>query len=762
MSPIREQKRKSSPSIGQAVFYPNSLPPPLRKSSKALPAMTGSPSSSSRQGSPPASPSYYSTKSLISTPPPVSRHIQLPINNGQGYLVSSTFDRFDNALEFPFPPQQQPPNLSPTRKLTHLFDGLSFATPQNNLVHNIDSHYDRLIYSAGSEPDLDITTPQALNLTDLINESLIEDNDEEEHHQNPITNTKQLYSSPAFIPSQNPFDFPKPPHISNGLRLGAQLDKDSFQLGSPPKQLLNHQQSKLNAKLNRQISWSEKSTTTNSNLNVNVNINKKTSSFDPPSPLSGPAISPIPAPLPTLPIGSSSDYLFPQYPQPQSQFDDVFTSNQLDAPRAMQMNYQLFTPPYNTDISLPTPPCNNSLLLNHQPVLYPSAPVSQCPTPSITPPPPPPAVAQKELPKSEIAAHYLENRKLCSSFSRRYIIRDELGSGGFGFVCSAIQTGYKNLKGIEVAVKFIFKDRIQECDYAMLEGEPVESFVLSRVRHPSIIGFKELYEDNEFFYLVQELHGDPWEPGHTLEVPDALHNPVPAVTPSLPISVPTINPIPQTPGSALLFSPVHSIDWSKLSPMNDENVKNGGRPNMARRASYDLFECVEHQRFTEDQSRKIFRQIVDGVSYLHKRGIYHRDLKDENIVIDRNLSVKIIDFGSAVIEDPNLPPVLYDHFRGTMSYASAEVLNGRHYHAAPADIWSIGIILGIILTGESPFPNTQWAQDGRIKIKKQIPGGAFDLMSRCLHTDPRRRAKIDEVERHPWLRGMLAHRGSIC
>jgi serine/threonine protein kinase len=80
------------------------------------------------------------------------------------------------------------------------------------------------------------------------------------------------------------------------------------------------------------------------------------------------------------------------------------------------------------------------------------------------------------------------------------------------------------------------------------------------------------------------------------------------------------------------------------------------RPRMGRRASHDLFEAVEHQRFTEDQAKYIFKQIgetqnnlsadvrlitglVDAVAYMHERGIYHRDLKDENVVIDRNLQV---------------------------------------------------------------------------------------------------------------------------
>ncbi|WWC61141.1 uncharacterized protein I303_103720 [Kwoniella dejecticola CBS 10117] len=752
MSPIREQKRKSSPSIGQAVFYPNSLPPPLRRTSKALPPY----SYSSRPASP-TSPTFASNitlspTSLSATPPHMNKN---PLSHTQGLNTNQVQTHIGpfgiEAMEFPFPPQQLP-HLSPTRKLTHLFDGLSFATPQQNA--HTQNTYNRLLYSAGSEPDQDITTPNALPLSDLINEALIEDDeiDYEDEIEDEVQIIDQL-SSPItdLFSSSNTFSasndeknakegtFDSPSTIDASSFVGkikpSSKPKATFQLGSPPRHPL------LRLPPARQPSWSERL-----NLNLNLNLNVKADvqpSFEPPSPLSGPAISPLSAPSP---IPGSAEYLFPipphAHPHSQGGYHDVFSSHyQLNAPRPLQLNNQLFTPPYiNESVLLPelepAPTPTNALHLH--PVLYPSAPVSQCPTPSITPPP-------IELPKSEVAAHYLAGRRLCPAFARRYVIRDELGSGGFGFVCSAIQTGYKNVGGVEVAVKFIFKDRIQECDYAMLEGEPVESFVLSRVRHPSIIGFKELYEDNEFFYLVQELHGDPWEPGHTLEAPDVLQNPLPSTTPalSIPISVPIINP-PQTPGSALLFSPVHSVDWSKLSPLNDENAKAGGRPNMARRASYDLFECVEHQRFTEDQARIIFRQIVDGVGYLHRRGIYHRDLKDENIVIDRNLCVKIIDFGSAVIEDPNAPPILYDHFRGTMSYASAEVLNGRHYHAAPADIWSIGIILGIILSGESPFPNTTWAADGRIKIKRHIPPGAYDL------------GETSVVER------MLAHRGSIC
>ncbi|WVR05269.1 hypothetical protein IAU60_002281 [Kwoniella sp. DSM 27419] len=729
MSPNRNRRPKS-PSLGQSVFYPSSVPPPVRRTTKALPPY------SSRPGSPNSPSPMYSTAGGpgLSTP---------PRKMSSSPEVITALDRYEMAGEYPIFAAGSAPHISPAGKLTHLFDGLSFATPQN-LTQDT---YGWLLYSAGSEPESDIATPTALPLSDLVNEALIEEEGYGSDSQtSPTTKLKSYNTSQedAFPASDDAYSFPRTP-------LGGRLPPvDEFQLASPPHQLPSPE---LSFGARRQ-SWTSQGSRRISPPQLNMTVSR--SSYLPPTSTLVEQVSTSLASIPASPISdlaTGADYMFPS----QQNYDDIFSPTyQLNSTAArLPIDPRLFTPPY-TDTLLPT----QSNALHIHPSLYPSAPLY--PAAVVPTPAPIQAVPKPQQPKSEIAAHYLQNRALCPAFTRRYIIRDELGSGGFGFVCSAHQTGYKNQAGVEVAVKFIFKDRITECDYAMLEGEPVESYVLSRVHHPNIIGFKELYEDEEFFYLVQELHGDPWAPGHTLEVSDTIERvppPMTAMVSQHPQPVPHINP-PQTPGSAFVFSPVHSVDWSKLSPF--DGCEPGKRPNMARRASYDLFECVEHQRFSEEQARKIFRQIVEAVSYLHKRGVYHRDLKDENIVIDRNLCVKIIDFGSAVIEDKSYPPVLYDHFRGTMSYAAAEVLNGRHYHAGPADIWSLGIILGIILTGESPFPNTAWAQEGRIKIKRQVPGGAFDLMQKCLCTDPRRRATIEQVERHPWLRGMLAHRGSIC
>lgn len=68
----------------------------------------------------------------------------------------------------------------------------------------------------------------------------------------------------------------------------------------------------------------------------------------------------------------------------------------------------------------------------------------------------------------------------------------------------------------------------------------------------------------------------------------------------------------------------------------------GPRPEIIRRPSHDLFECIEqseNKRLTEEQARYVFAQVVDAVEYLDSIGVAHRDIKDENLVIDKNLKV---------------------------------------------------------------------------------------------------------------------------
>ena len=212
--------------------------------------------------------------------------------------------------------------------------------------------------------------------------------------------------------------------------------------------------------------------------------------------------------------------------------------------------------------------------------------------------------------------------------------------------------------------------------------------------------------------------------------------------------------------------------YTKLSISQDS------RPEVARRASHDLFECIEqseNKRLTELQARYVFAQIVDVVGYLDEHGITHGDIKDENVVIDKDLKVrwyeqvctferngliingqvKLIDFGSAIAVNPAEPRPFYRLFYGTAAYASSEILLKKSYQAAPAEIWTLGVLLSYLLTGISPFPSLRYAVDGKVFLSEKVAGKisdeAMDLMRRCLDPNPETRATISQVQKHPWL-----------
>ncbi|KAG2178978.1 hypothetical protein INT43_001827 [Umbelopsis isabellina] len=364
-----------------------------------------------------------------------------------------------------------------------------------------------------------------------------------------------------------------------------------------------------------------------------------------------------------------------------------------------------------------------------------SLPVSPPQTPK-----PPSGCNKKQL---TVSARHLENYNLHSTFASKYCIGEELGSGGFGFVISAIQKSTRR----EVAVKFIFREKVpahawaNDTDLGMI---PMEIYVLKNVKHPSIIAFLDAYQDARFFYLVMELHGTQWSAANPLLVsPEARLSKLAAVTDQQQNGSGMASLGPPTPPEEPNFPPI------------DENGQ--PRPNLlVRRTSCDLFECIEHHsKFSENLSKKIFRQIIECVSYLNDIGVCHRDIKDENIVIDNNYVVKLVDFGSAVIlpRSNAIKPHYFDKFYGTISFASPEILLCKPYCAEPAEIWSLGILLYTVLTGEVPFNDPQQAISGPYAPPRvNCTQACLDLLERMLEKNPEKRATVAEVMDHPWFR----------
>lgn len=94
------------------------------------------------------------------------------------------------------------------------------------------------------------------------------------------------------------------------------------------------------------------------------------------------------------------------------------------------------------------------------------------------------------------------------------------------------------------------------------------------------------------------------------------------------------------------------------------------------------------------------KQLLGTLSYLHNRSVTHRDIKLENIIIDKRGIIKLIDFGFCCCSSPD---VRLKVFCGTPSYMSPEIVMKREYLGAPSDIWASGILLYAMLCGAFPF-----------------------------------------------------------
>ncbi|KAM0756060.1 Pkinase-domain-containing protein [Meredithblackwellia eburnea MCA 4105] len=384
---------------------------------------------------------------------------------------------------------------------------------------------------------------------------------------------------------------------------------------------------------------------------------------------------------------------------------------------------------------------------NSSNLLFPTAPLTPPLTPPCTNEIPLPSVIQPPKPAPPpptLASRVLINYPLHPLFAAQYAIHEELGCGGFGFVVRAVRHADQS----SVAVKFIEKAKIPSHGWvisrsfspasgvaAKEDGQrllPMEAYILGYVRNiPGVVRYIDLFEDSRYFYLVMEHHGSPWQSPEKETAP-------------IPIPQPTFTPQQTaTPASSPTFLPASSP--MELSPP---------RPVlMARRSSCDLFECIEqHSRFSEETARDVFAQVVEVVYQLGKMGICHRDIKDENIVVSADFKVKLIDFGSAVLFHPEKPLPTYSRFYGTTSFASAEILRGEPYHAPPSEVWSLGVLLSILVTGEVPFADQDAAKVGRMSGPRfPISPEVQDLMRRCLIVDPSRRINISQIRRHPWL-----------
>ncbi|GAA5893185.1 hypothetical protein JCM6882_003907 [Rhodosporidiobolus microsporus] len=175
-----------------------------------------------------------------------------------------------------------------------------------------------------------------------------------------------------------------------------------------------------------------------------------------------------------------------------------------------------------------------------------------------------------------------------------------------------------------------------------------------RTGHPNVCGLLDFFEDNEFYMLV-----------------------MPQATASA--------------SSASSLSPTSPTSSTSLQP-----AKHG----------QDLFDHVDANPngLPPSEIRHILRQLTDALWFLHEHSIVHRDIKDENVVLDGDGTVRLIDFGSAAYVKEGRK---FDTFSGTLDFAAPEVLKGARYGGKEQDVWALGVLGYVLVCGECPF----WSPD---------------------------------------------------
>ena len=166
---------------------------------------------------------------------------------------------------------------------------------------------------------------------------------------------------------------------------------------------------------------------------------------------------------------------------------------------------------------------------------------------------------------------------------------------------------------------------------------------------------------------------------------------------------------------------------------------------------------IRNQKNISEKKYKIltilFKQIFSAFDYIHKKNIFHRDIKLENILLTKNYEIKIIDFGFGLYNPRNY---LQKFFCGTPNYMAPEIIMKKEYDGQKADMWSLGILLYKLFCADFPFKGKDEKDlyrhiiKGKYKIKEYVPDLIKIIIDKILRPKPYQRINCDQILQSHW------------
>ncbi|XP_026068484.1 serine/threonine-protein kinase pim-2-like [Carassius auratus] len=165
----------------------------------------------------------------------------------------------------------------------------------------------------------------------------------------------------------------------------------------------------------------------------------------------------------------------------------------------------------------------------------------------------------------------------------------------------------------------------------------------------------------------------------------------------------------------------------------------------------DLFSFVENHGGSLDEgtARNIMRQVTDAAKTCCKRGIFHRDFKLENLLVNEDtMEVKLIDFGCGAL----MKKSAFKVFHGTRVYCPPEFYMKGRYHAKPTTVWTLGFILYEMLCGEAPTSYDRSMITVKLWTRPGLSKECCQMICDCLQPKPGKRLSLDKMHLHDWFK----------